>query len=164
MSVQAFNNLPNLARTLNRAAQTWVDQQANALKDNLVDAVPDRALAAPAIRAGFYLRTPERSDYSDAVSAVRTLFERPETLFPSNVMELFTGSGSMFAPDAKTVFNPRIVPEVARPPELAATIGNCTGWSAQAEYGEVGAPFALRTVNDFVPDTESFEDMWRRGA
>jgi hypothetical protein len=164
MSVQSFNNLPNLARTLNRAAQTWVNQQAGRLKDDLVDAVPNRALAAPAIREGFYLRTPGESGYSDAVSAVRALFERPETLFPSNVMELFAGSGSMFAPDAQQVFNPRIVAEVEPPSALSATIGNCTGWATQAEYGEVGAPFVIRTVNEFVPDTESFEDIWRRGS
>jgi hypothetical protein len=161
MTVQSFNNLPSLSRTLNRAAQRWVNEQVTSLKDDLVANVPDRALAAPAIRDGFYVRTPDSSGYSQSVRAVRALFAHPETLFPADVQTLFAGAGSLFARDTHQLFDPRIVGEVDRPGALSATIGNCTGWAAQAEYGEVSAPFVLQTVTDFFPDTTAFNDLWR---
>lgn len=159
--ISYFNNLPDLAEKLNAAAQSWVNEQAGSLSNKLAHNVPSDALAAPAVRDGFYVRTPGDSGYDHAVSKVEALFARPENLFPSSVMELFVGSGSLVAPDTRQVFDPRIVPEVPQPPDLYAYVGNCTGWAGQAEYGEVGAPFVLETVNDFEPDTSSFEEIWR---
>jgi hypothetical protein len=159
--VQSFNHIPDLTRTLKKALQTFVDQEAMRLKNTLQEAVLDKAVAAPAIRQGFYVRTRKASGYGQAVQAIQALFVHPETLFPQSVQDLFTGQGTLFATTTQEVFSPRIVKELDQPAPLSASIGNATAWATQAEYGEVSAPFILKTVHDFEVDTKSFQAIWK---
>lgn len=131
MTVEATTHVPDMIRTLRGTLADHNAHAAQLLATDLRESVPDDAPAAEAQRAGVYIRTANSSGYSQAAQAVRQLFSGSlESLFAGSLTTLFVGAiEDVFAGSLQQLADPRIVPEVAAPPDTGATVASATGWS-----------------------------------
>jgi hypothetical protein len=170
VGVEYIDNMSHLITSFAPMLQAVITADAEHRRDALEDGTPDDAVAAPVVEASWYVSTPQQSEYTNAVSRMRSLVaQSPADLVAQTPDQLVTTTPEQLTAQtpADLVIDLRIADEVDRPEGIGATVASATHWATLNEMQTVdgqGTPFFFDLMTRMEPDFSAVTSLWRQMA